>query len=585
MNRRILVPLVLAGGVVGLGVLLQLTGQFAGGSATGAATGTASTGCAGGGAGVVADEDLAGVRAGTAPAATPEVAQRRPVRSDADVVAGEYLVKLRTDRVPTMNDDTIVTGDPELDRLFSDLSGLALTTLGSTAQAAGDRHPVDALYRLSGDIDLGTLQGTLYGSDAVAWIEPVYVTAPAAVPDDPLYPLQWNLDSLAVPSVHDLTVGQGITVAILDSGFVPGPDGVPNLAPGLDYVDADADRTPNGSHGTHITSLIAQSTNNSVGGAGLAPGVTVLPIRILGWDEQRQQVVGRSDQLAEAITWAADHGAAVIHMSVTSPRFSKAVADACDYAYAQGVTLVAAAGNGGFTDHIDFPAALPSVIAVGATDLNHEVPAYANQGRDLELVAPGGSLLADTDGDGQLDGIGAETLIDGGHSFVLVQGTSQAAAHVTAAAALLRSVGVNDPNEVRSLLQASAHDLGQEGPDEVSGHGELSIQGALQLHQELSAQPEPGKPTQTEALVEPLGEDRAVIHWLTSEPMTTGVEDDEGVLMENTELRTAHAVLLRGEPGEELRVLIFSENEADVRLDQEVAILFGSGPEPDTAAP
>ncbi len=594
LNRRIIVPVVLIGGLAGLGLLLQATGGYAGGSISGAATGTTSAGCAGE-PGVVAQEDLAAVQVGTA--LTPEAprAQPSPTPGAGDAVDGQYVVKLRSDKKPlSWQAGAVQSGDPDLDGIFADLGALDLAPLAGAGTSNRDTpSPQAGVYSLSLDSDLADVQDALYNHQDVEWVEPVFVTHAALAPDDPLYPLQWNLDSQAIGGVHDITIGVGITVAVLDSGIVPGPDGVANLAPGLDFIDddedptdADASRSPNGSHGTHMAGILAQSTNNGVGSAGLAPGVTVLPIRVLGWDDQADALVGRSDHLAQAIVWAADHGAAVIHMSVTTPRFSKAVADACDYAYSLGATLVAAAGNGGYSDHIDFPAALPSVIAVGATDLNHQVPGYSNRGRDLELVAPGGTLYDDADGDGMPDGVGAETLRGDAHDFLLLQGTSQAAVHVTAAAALLRSVGVDDPNDVRTLLQDSAFDQGDEGPDGVYGHGELSIQGALQLHQERSAAvDEDPQPSQTMALVNPLGDDRVVINWLTSEPMTTGAEDDQGLLFETDDLRTTHAVMLQGEPGDELRVIVFGRNDDGLRLDQEVVVRFGSGPDQAAAAP
>lgn len=572
MNRRIAVPLVLIVGLGALGVLLQASGRYAGGGISGAATGGAGAGCESD-VGLIAPGALANVRH-----ADPDAlgAPAGPVGPPpADVVPGRYVVKLRPD-LATLGPagSPLQTGLPDLDSLFSEL--------GSRDARTG----VGGLVTVGLDGDLVDIQTTLYANGAVEWVEPVLAFTAASAPDDPLYPLQWPLHGLAMEAVHAITTGQGITVAILDSGIVPGPDGVANLAPGLDFIDGDEDptdadaiRTPNGSHGTHVAGVIAQATDNGIGGAGLAPGVTVLPIRVLGWDSERKAVVGHSDRIAEAIIWAADHGAAVIHMSIASPTFSKVVADACDYAYDQGLTLVAAAGNGGHDDHIDFPAALASVIAVGATTLNHEVAPYSNRGGALELVAPGGSLMEDADGDGQLDGVGAETFIDGHHDFLLVQGTSQAAAHVSAAAALLRSQGIHSPTDVRGLLQASALRPDDAGRNDVYGFGELSIDGALALHQaSAETPPEDILPTQTDAVVTPLGPDRAVIQWTTSVELDTTVSDDEGILLRSEARTLTHTALVIGAEGEEARYLLQTGAAEERVLEQEVLVLFGLAP-------
>jgi serine protease len=419
-----------------------------------------------------------------------------PTSSAHDTIAGQFVVKLRPE-LPraTWSQGVLKTGETDLDALFRELGATEPERRDPIRREMGSPDSPQGVLTMAFDAELHAVRAVLYAHDGVEWVEPVRRFRPAALGRDPLYPVQWNFESLDLKSLHKITVGRGVTVAILDSGIVPGPDGVANLAPGLDFIDGDEDPTdtdagqdPNGSHGTHVAGVIAQTTGNGLGGAGLAPGVTILPIRVLGWDEQTHSMAGRSDWIAQAIVWAADRGAAVIHMSFTSPLHSQVVAEACDYAFEKGVTLVAAAGNGAYSNHVDFPASLETVIAVGSSDLNHQLAPYSNQGTALELVAPGGVLAIDADGDGFPDGIGAETYCDGQYGFLLLQGTSQAAAHVSAAAALVRSLGVSDPTQVRDLLGATAFDSGEPGRDASWGHGELDVHAALARQQALVGQ-------------------------------------------------------------------------------------------------
>jgi len=128
-----------------------------------------------------------------------------------------------------------------------------------------------------------------------------------------------------------------------------------------------------------------------------------MPVKVLGPDG------GGSDyDIAEGIRWAADHGAGVINLSLGAPRGGTVLADAVHYAASQDCVLVAAGGNEN-ASQVDYPAGYSDCIAVGATGFDGARAPYSNRGRNLEVVAPGGNLSEDLNGDGEPDGIVAQT--------------------------------------------------------------------------------------------------------------------------------------------------------------------------------
>jgi serine protease len=149
-----------------------------------------------------------------------------------------------------------------------------------------------------------------------------------------------------------------------------------------------------------------------------------------------------------------------------------------DRAVAGGVTVVAAAGNDG-EDHVDFPAALENVIAVGAVDLRKSRAPYSNFGPQLDVVAPGGDGDRDDDHDGLPDAVYQQMphpgfVAAGRHDvfdYFGLQGTSMATPHVAALAALLYSQGITQPAAVQAAIEQTAEDLGAAGRDDRFGHG------------------------------------------------------------------------------------------------------------------
>jgi subtilisin family serine protease len=307
--------------------------------------------------------------------------------------------------------------------------------------------------------------------DAVEWVAADH--SAWALTNDTLRDRQWNLDTLAVDHAWAHNDGSGVIVAIVDTGVSVGPDGFGNLTKGYDFIDSDKDPSDENGHGTHVASTLAAATNNDMGIAGFAPGVSIMPVRVLAADGY-----GTNSSVSAGVIWAVDHGADVINMSLGSWFADPSLQEACDYAREQGVTVVAAAGNDGF-DQLNFPARFDSVISVGATDLDNQRAWYSNAGSAVDIMAPGGDVDMDLDQDGFPDGILAETFDKFGWDYLLYNGTSMASPHVAATAALLVAQGYDDPEAIRFQLTASATDIGAPGHDKDHGFGLLNAVGAL----------------------------------------------------------------------------------------------------------
>jgi serine protease len=313
-------------------------------------------------------------------------------------------------------------------------------------------------------------------------------------PNDRLYGLQWHLRMVDSERTWGIQRGDAsVVVAVLDIGiayedfgvFRKAPDfGTTRFVAGFDFVNGDTHANDDNFHGTHVASVIAESTDNAEGVAGLAFGTAIMPVKVL--DEEG---TGSFFDIAAGVDFAVSNGAKVINLSLgtdTCTGSNTTMANAVNRAVAAGVTVVAAAGNEGDVNPcVKFPARLPNVIAVGAVDGRKARAPYSDFGNELDLVAPGGDLDRDdtgTDGrpDGRPDGILQQTFdpdtafFDGRYddfAYFFVVGTSQAAPHVSALASLLYRQGITDPVAIQRAIELTAEDLGAAGRDDQFGHG------------------------------------------------------------------------------------------------------------------
>ena len=326
------------------------------------------------------------------------------------------------------------------------------------------------------------------GGAAPAFGARAAVRAPA--PNDELFLQQWNLEAIGIPRAWDVSTGDGVIVAVLDTGVAYEDDGpsrrAPDLAgtrfvPGWDFVDGDAHPgdvpvAGQSSQGTHVAAIIAATTNNELGTAGVAPGAAIMPLRVLNPDGS-----GSGEAMARGLRFAADNGARVANVSLGPSVDAASLSEAVGYAVGKGVTVVLAPGQGGLGS-LAVPAALPDALTVGAVGYENVRTEYSYFGPGLDLVAPGGDVQIDQNRDGIDDGIAAQTLFGRPDHFCFCfrQGMPAAAAHVSGVAALVLAAGrATTPAEVGALLVSTAADLGPIGPDAEYGAGLVQATRAL----------------------------------------------------------------------------------------------------------
>jgi serine protease len=300
------------------------------------------------------------------------------------------------------------------------------------------------------------------------YIEPNYIYRAYEVPNDPQYGQQWNMRSISIESAWDETKGNGVTVAVIDTGISQVPD-LKNtkFVEGYDFVNDKVAADDDNGHGTHVAGTVAQSTNNNYGVAGVAYEATLMPLKVLSAGG-----TGTTSDIAEAIRFAADNGAGVINMSLGGGGESEMMKEAIAYAHQKGVVVVAAAGNAN-RNAAEYPARYPHVIGVSAIDSAGEKAPYSNFGAGIDLSAPGGSnsgkIVQET-----IDPDTEEPVFAG------FQGTSMASPHVAGVAALIKAAGIQDPDEVESILQKSARVVQDDGLN-YYGAGHLDAAAAVKL--------------------------------------------------------------------------------------------------------
>ncbi|HEY6361366.1 MAG TPA: S8 family serine peptidase [Vicinamibacterales bacterium] len=365
-----------------------------------------------------------------------------------------------------------------------------------------------------------------------------YRISPMFTPNDPFYSRQWNYPAIDMERAWDINPGAapGITVAVLDSGvayrsglfrYNARAFGIANgpMFPALGAVDIPFAAAPElggperfvsprnfiwndtnpldlDGHGTHVAGTIGQLTNNSVGVAGMAFNVRIMPVKVIDtfWDIIfGSPFRGTDDVVARGVRYAVDNGAKVLNMSIgrTGPP-APVMQEAIQYAVAQGAFVVAAAGNefldGNSTPRpADIAPLVDGMVAVAAIGRDRVRARYSSTGSFVELAAPGG----DTSRGGTEAGIlqqtfateFTETFLQGPSRYTaprfdvfayeFFQGTSMAAPHVAGFAALLMQQGITSPAAIEAMMKRYATDLGPEGRDNEYGYGLINPRAAL----------------------------------------------------------------------------------------------------------
>lgn len=311
----------------------------------------------------------------------------------------------------------------------------------------------------------------------------VFPTDGTTSPDDPNYSDQWALAKLDALNVWKETTGgdTSVKVAVIDTGvayetydppglenYAKGPDFAnTNFVSGFDYVNNDTHPNDDHGHGTVAASVIAESTNNSLGSAALAYNVSIMPVKVCdknGWCTD--------NDLAKGIDFARSNGAKVVNISFGGDDHSDVVQAAIDAAWDDGIVMVGASGNDG-TNKIYYPARGKHVIGVGALTSSDSRASYSNYGSGLDLMAPGGDARGGS-GDLFYQKLSCTASLNcTSFSYGRVAGTSFSTALVSASAALIVSKGAVWPVSVERFLKLKAKDLGSGGPDSVYGWGRI----------------------------------------------------------------------------------------------------------------
>ena len=295
----------------------------------------------------------------------------------------------------------------------------------------------------------------------------------------------WGVKRIGSGTVHDGgNKGAGVKIGIIDSGVDHGHqdlDGV--YAGGYDFVQDDADPDDVYGHGTHVAGT-ACAEDNGLGVVGVAPGCALYSLRVLN-----DSGSGSWGTTIAAMDWAVLNGLQVVNLSLGSSQDpGSTVKAAFDNAEAKGLVIVAAGGNSGTPsgkgNNVIYPAKYASVIAVAATDKNDTRPSWSSTGEEIELAAPGVSVLSSWN-DGDSPHNPQPSILDGDW-YKEGSGTSMASPHVAGAAALVIAAGVTDGNfdgrindEVRAILNSTADDIGAVGKDTHYGYGLVNVAAAI----------------------------------------------------------------------------------------------------------
>ncbi len=258
----------------------------------------------------------------------------------------------------------------------------------------------------------------------------------------------------------------------------PSGNGYVDDIKGWNFADNNNNVQDTNGHGTHVAGTIAAVTDNTTGMAGICWTCKIMPLKVVS------SAGGAYDSdIYLAIHYAVDNGAKLINMSLGGPGYSQILQDAIDYAWANDVLVISAAGNYGSSASDSYPGGSYNSISVGATDYNDVTQSYSNTGPKMDLVAPGSNILSTY--------LSTSTgCLSGSQRYNCLDGTSMAAPHVTGVAALIYDLHRSDgpawtAKQIRyALLHPSSpnyiDNLGNPGFDDSSGYGRLNALKALQ---------------------------------------------------------------------------------------------------------
>lgn len=360
-----------------------------------------------------------------------------------------FLLSINASVASAATDSEAVPGELIVGFKSGTSSAQARSIVGGREGAqVGRRIPGgDMLVSVDNADDAAAVAANLLRDSRVAYAEPNYIVRSSMTTNDPF--IQdgsfWGTARVRAPQAWPVNRGDGAIVAVVDSGVtLSNPDlfgsiwqnaaeiagngldddsnGFIDDVYGADWIDRDGNPNDEAGHGTHVAGTVAATADNGIGGAGVAPGAKVMPLRFLD-----RNGAGNVGDAISAIEYAVTNGADVVNASWGGPAYSAPLEAAIRRAGEAGVIVVAAAGNDGSNNDAaaTYPAALqlPNLISVAATDRSDQLADFSNYGRNTTHVAAPGAEILSTLGEG----------------FGYFSGTSMASPHVAGIAALLRS--------------------------------------------------------------------------------------------------------------------------------------------------
>ena len=316
-----------------------------------------------------------------------------------------------------------------------------------------------------------TVKNRLRHEPAVAKVQLSYIRHADTEPNDPKYTSAQSdyLAPLRMDRAWDITKGSGVTVAMIDTGVdLLHPDLAGRfVSTGIDEVNHDGNAQDDNGHGTMTAGIVAANLNNNRGISGIAPGVKILPVKVLD-----ASGAGTDADIAAGIEDVAQmpepSRPKVINMSLGGDGGGDVLCPAVQDAIDAGIVVVAATGNT-FSDDVGFPASCNGVVAVSATDHTGSLATFSSYGWRTDIAAPGVDITSTA--------LGSPPSAD---SYATGSGTSFSAPIVSGIVALMRAHSPGDDvATIRNRLLDTARDIGPPGIDRVYGHGMVDPLAAL----------------------------------------------------------------------------------------------------------
>jgi len=330
----------------------------------------------------------------------------------------------------------------------------------ANAQILGEiPHTGVKVLKLSANANESAIAAALAKRGEVAFTELDQRRKPDAVPNDPSFASEWHLQKIAAPTAWNTTAGSAtIIVAILDTGCDPThPDLKANYVAGWNFYDNTSDTHDVFGHGTATAGTAAAAVNNGIGVSGVAGNCKIMPCRI-----SDTSGYGYYSTVSSALTWAADHGARVANISYQMSE-SSTVQSAAQYFQNKGGVVAISAGNSSLNNTA---ADNPYALTVSATNSADGICSWSNYGNNIDLAAPGDSILTTCNG--------------GGYGYW--SGTSFSAPIVAGTAALVLSANPGLTGaQAQDILKKSADDLGAAGWDNQYGWGRVNASKAVAM--------------------------------------------------------------------------------------------------------